>query len=251
VLIVEFERRAFTFGRAAVVGQLFVEPLVYVSFLAAGLQGWQQDINLAGHGSVSYLTFAFPGILAIIAIRGFARMIYRATIDRRWGLMALKTINGIQASAYVLGMVVVPVVIFAIQALVSMPVAAALGADVRPLEFMLTLALGAPVMIFWAASGLIITAGIKNYQQRDLIVALVLLPLMFSAPTFFPFSSAPIYLQAIGYINPLTYQVEALRAAFVGEWVSWSMLVTGALAVVAMVIARETIKRAPLLPTER
>ena len=72
-IVVEFEIKAFSNSIGGIIGQLIVEPVAYIALLAAGLEGWNAFINTSGETRISYLTFAFPGILAIQLIRIFAR----------------------------------------------------------------------------------------------------------------------------------------------------------------------------------
>lgn len=248
-VVVAFEARAFLYSKAMVVGQLLVEPLAYLAFLAAGLQGWSSQVDL-GAGSVSYLTFVFPGVLALQAVRALGRMIARATVDRRWGLLALKLLFGTHPLAYVLGMVFIPMLAFAAQALVSAPFAILLGARMTLTGLLGAVLLGALAVAFWCAVALLVTAGIRSYQQRDLLIALSLLPLTFAAPTFYPLASAPTYLQALSRVNPLTYQVTAMRDALVGNPLSVAAGVTLLLSLVSLALATLVVSRAELLPSE-
>lgn len=248
-VVVAFEARAFFYSKAMVIGQLLVEPLAYLVFLAAGLQGWGSRVDL-GSNSVNYLTFVFPGVLALQAVRSLGRMIARATVDRRWGLLGLKLLFGTHPFAYAAGMAVVPMVAFIAQALVSAPFALLLGARFSGGGFVAAVAMGAVAVVFWCSIALLVTAGIANYQQRDLVMALTLLPLTFAAPTFYPLASAPAYLQALSYVNPLTYQVTAMRELLLGHPVTYAVPLSFLLSFVSLVAATYIVGRAELLPSE-
>ncbi|HEX3722619.1 MAG TPA: hypothetical protein VHV31_07495, partial [Nitrolancea sp.] len=109
-VVAEFEVRAIRNLKSGMLGQYVVEPLVWTALLAAGLMSVQHVVRLDSGREVEYLTFAFPGIVGILAMRGFSRTIYRCTIDRRWGLLALKVIYGTGPLGYVLGMTALPIV---------------------------------------------------------------------------------------------------------------------------------------------
>jgi ABC-type multidrug transport system permease subunit len=248
-VVIAFEARAFLYSKALVAGQLIVEPLAYLAFLAAGLQGWNTQVEI-GTDSISYLTFVFPGVLALQAVRSLGRMIARATVDRRWGLLALKLLFGTHPFAYVLGMVIIPMLAFAAQALVSAPFAILLGAQITASGLLGATLTGMLAVTFWSATALLVTTGISSYQQRDLIMALTLLPLTFAAPTFYPLASAPTYLQALSWINPLTYQVTAMRDALLGNPFSSATAITLLLSLFSVVLATFVVSRAELLPSE-
>lgn len=248
-VMVAFEARAFLYSKAMVIGQLVVEPLAYLVFLAAGLQGWGTRVEV-GENSVNYMTFVFPGVLALQAVRSLGRMIARATVDRRWGLLGLKLLFGTHPFAYALGMVVVPAGAFIAQAMVSAPFALLLGAQFSGTGFVGAVAMGAVAVVFWCSIALLVTAGISSYQQRDLLMALTLLPLTFAAPTFYPLASAPAYLQALSYVNPLTYQVTAMRELLLGQPVTFAVPLAILLSLVSLFAATYVVGRAELLPSE-
>ena len=45
---------------------------------------------------------------------------------------------------------------------------------------------------------------------------ILLVPILFAAPLFYSFDNAPFILKYISRINPLTYQVDAMRAIAFG-----------------------------------
>lgn len=253
-VVVEFELKAFLNSIGGVIGQLIVEPVGYTALLVAGLQGWAPNVTLQSGETVNYLTFAFPGILAMQLVRAFGRVIYRTTVDRRWGLQALKFISGTGLLGYVIGMAVVPAVVFCLQAFISAPVAIWLGAKMSFLGFVSGVAIGVVGIFLWASLAMILTVLIRNYVQRDLVVNLTMLPLMFSAPVLYPLHSAPVYLQVLGRINPVTAQVQAIRNALTspgGDFFSLSALATCSLSILAVVVCTVVFSRAEFLPSER
>jgi ABC-2 type transport system permease protein len=231
-------------------GQYVVEPLVWTALLAAGLMSVQHVVRLDSGREVEYLTFAFPGIVGILAMRGFSRTIYRCTIDRRWGLLALKIIYGTGPLGYVLGMTALPIVGLWIQMMIAAAVVRALGAHIGLGELLMTGLLSVVTVMFWTSLALLVTAGVKNYQQRDLIVSLSILPLTFSAPIFYQLDAAPRYLRIIGYVNPLTYQVMAMRSAVLDASFGASALLSSGLAIIAILAAIRIIHVAELQPSE-
>ena len=67
---------------------------------------------------------------------------------------------------------------------------------------------------------------------RDLsqVVTLVLTPLMFLSPIFYPTSALPDAIQSIIWINPLVLPIEAIRdTVMVGDWPAWLSLLCYAL----------------------
>ena len=248
--VVEFEVRAFFVYRGVVLVQLFVEPLAYLALLAAGLQGLNQAVELSPGRSVAYLSYAFPGVLALQVIRTLGKMLARATVERRWGLMGMKFVLGTHPVAYVLGMLVVPVLAFVTQALVSAPLGVMLGARFTLGGLVGAVFWGAVAVTFWCGLALIVTAAVRSYEQRDLIITLTLLPLTFAAPTFYPLETAPPYLQILASVNPVTYQVTAMRSALLGNAFLPTALWTLGLSLLVVFLSVIVVSKSERLPSE-
>lgn len=243
-VIAEVEMRAILNNRATLFGRVVIEPLVYTSFLVAGLQGVISD------SSFEFMSFAFPGILAVHTIRAFAGAIYRATVDRRWGLLGLKILSGVGGLGYVLGFSIIPILVFIAQSIIIAIVATALGASFSFSQYVLTIFIGIFMILFWVCLALLITTSVKNYRQRDMIISFSMLPITFSAPIFYSIESLPLYMKIVSYLNPLTYQVLAMRAATLGHTILQPFLIVLFLSAVLIFLSIYTLNWAELLSTE-
>jgi ABC-2 type transport system permease protein len=63
--------------------------------------------------------------------------------------------------------------------------------------------------------GLLISTAAKTQQQAQLMTMPIMLPSMMLSGVFFPISSMPVFLQAVGNLLPLTYFVYILRSIVV------------------------------------
>ena len=63
--------------------------------------------------------------------------------------------------------------------------------------------------------GLLISTAAKTQQQAQLMTMPIMLPSMMLSGVFFPISSLPVFLQAVGGLLPLTYFVYILRSIVV------------------------------------
>ena len=81
--------------------------------------------------------------------------------------------------------------------------------------------------------------------KRDRLMGIgqaITMPLFFASNALYPIALMPGWLQAISRVNPLSYEVEALRALLIGSatnyWVDFSVLggaaVAGILAAAAL-----------------
>lgn len=247
--VAEFEGRAALADLTGPLSRIVIHPLVWTAFVAAGLR---EVVTLPGtYGETGdYLAFVIPGILGMLAFASFADVLYRATIDRRWGLLGLKLVFGTGPLGYVLGMTIMALTMQLAKTLVVLPLIVLLGGDLDVLNVLGLALTSLPAVISWSCIALIATAGIRNYHHRDLVVTLSIMPLTFSAPIFFAMESMPAYLQWIARINPLTYQVTAMRDAFLGQAAGAALGISCGLAVVTIAVSALVVKRADLLPTE-
>jgi len=200
-------------------------PISYLCFLGAGL---------AAHlGGAQYLEFMLPGVIVIQAISSMSSVIYRVVLERRWGLAALKLQAGIPGTAYLAGLLSAPLCVFLGRVVVLVGLGCALSVRIGLGNLAVGVAVSLLAAVFWSLTGIVVAAVLKDYRTRDFVVGLLLMPLMFAAPTFYSLDSAPAFLRVIAQGNPLTYQVDAVRAAMAGRLDLTGLVVSVALIVVA------------------
>ncbi len=232
VPIAELELIAYWQLKSGLLGDFVIGPIVYFALFAAGIGG----VISSGDGADDYLTFVLPGFLVLQGFNTFPRSIYRSTIDRRWGLLALKRLLGAGGLGYVLALMVVPVVNFLAKSVAITAIALILGVQMQPLSYLAAILLTCVLLTFWATLAILITGWITNYEQRDIMMGLLILPMTFGAPIFYSLDTAPQYLRIIALCNPHSYQVMAVRDVFNGENPGW-WLVAALGATAAIVIA--------------
>ncbi|MGI8484980.1 MAG: ABC transporter permease [Thermomicrobiales bacterium] len=233
--IAELELIAYWQLKSGLLGDLVIGPIVYFALFAAGIGGVITS-GAGGDGVGNYLAFVLPGFLVLQGFNTFPRSIYRSTIDRRWGLLALKRLLGAGGLGYVLALMVVPIINFLAKSVAITTIALILGVRMQPLSYLAAILLTCVLLTFWATLAILITGWITNYEQRDIMMGLLILPMTFGAPIFYSLDTAPRYLRIIALCNPLSYQVMAVRDVFNGENPGW-WLVAALGATAAVVIA--------------
>jgi ABC-2 type transport system permease protein len=164
-------------------------------------------------GGVRYLDFLVPGILAqsvlFIAIFNGISIIW----ERDLGIVHKFLAGPTPRASLVLGKALGGGVRALVQAVVVMALAAVLG--VRMLLDPVALAglivfvlLGAAV---FSSFSLIIACVVKTRERFMGVGQLLTMPLFFASNAIYPTSLMPRSLQIISHLNPLTYQVDALR----------------------------------------
>ena len=169
-------------------------------------------------GNVPYLDFLAPGILAQSAL--FVSIFYGIQIiwDRDAGVLAKLMVTPTPRVALVAGKAFAAGVRALIQALVVLILAAILGVAITPNPLKL---LGAAVVLVLGAGFFcclsITIAGLVLKRDRLMgIGQAIMMPLFFASNALYPVAVMPGWLQVLNHVNPLSYEVEALRGLLIG-----------------------------------
>jgi ABC-2 type transport system permease protein len=164
-------------------------------------------------GGVSYRDFLAPGILAQSVL--FIAIFYGiSTIwERDLGILAMYLVSPAPRSALVLGKSLAAGVRGLAQALMVYVLAVLLG--IHLVLSILSLA-GVVVMIVLSAAifacfSMIIACLVKTRERFMGISQVLTMPLFFASSAIYPIALMPEWLRHVADLNPLTYQVDALR----------------------------------------
>ena len=169
------------------------------------------------HG-LPYLAYLAPGILAQSAL--FVAIFYGIQIiwERDAGVLTKLMVTPTPRSALITGKAFAAGVRAVIQAVVIMVLSTILGVALTGNPAKLLAALGIVVLgsAFFSCLSMTI-AGIALKRDRLMgIGTAITMPLFFSSSALYPTRIMPGWLQAISKVNPLTYEVDALRSLLVG-----------------------------------
>jgi ABC-2 type transport system permease protein len=185
---------------------------------------------------IPYLAYLAPGILAQSAL--FIAIFYGIQIiwERDAGVLTKLMVTPTPRSALISGKAFAAGVRSLIQGVVVVIIAALLGVALtaNPLKLIaaaIVLVLGSA---FFSCLSMSI-AGVALARDRLMgIGQAITMPLFFSSSALYPTRIMPGWLQAISKVNPLTYEVEALRALLIGTpatlWLDIVVLVGSTLA---------------------
>ena len=187
-------------------------------------------------GNVPYLDYLAPGIIAQSAL--FIAIFYGIQIiwERDAGILTKLLVTPTPRAALVTGKAFAAGIRALAQAVVVVVVAALLGVAMtwNPLRL-----LGVVVVVFLGAaffSCLSMTiAGIVLKRDRLMgIGQAITMPLFFASNALYPISLMPGWLQDISRVNPLSYEVAALRGLLIGSatnyWLDFAVLGGAAIA---------------------
>jgi ABC-2 type transport system permease protein len=165
-------------------------------------------------GNLSYLDFMTPGILAqsvlfVAILTGGMTLIW----ERDLGIVHKLLATPIPRAAMVLGKALACGIRSLSQVVIIYGLALLLGVNLNLhplalLQVVLVVFLGAGCFCVFS---LIIGCLVKNRERFTGIGQLLTMPLFFASNAIYPLSLMPDWLQSISRINPLTYEVDALR----------------------------------------
>ncbi|MBI4833785.1 MAG: ABC transporter permease [Planctomycetes bacterium] len=165
-------------------------------------------------GDLKYLDFLAPGILAQSVL--FVAIFYGISIilDRDLGVIHKFMVSPTPRTALVLGKALSAGVRGLCQTVIIYIVAliAGVSLDFHPLKIagvLLVVLFGA---VIFSTFSLIIACLVKTRERFMGIGQLMTMPLFFASNAIYPISIMPSWLQVVSSFNPLTYQVDALRA---------------------------------------
>ena len=189
-----------------------------------------------------YLDFLAPGILAQSVL--FAAIFYgiAAIWERDLGILHRYMASPAPRSAIVLGKAVSSGVRGFMQAIIvyALALAMGLGVDLHPLNIAgvaLFIVLGSAL---FSTLSLIIACVVRTRERFMGIGQVLTMPIFFASNAIYPIALMPRWLQIISSINPLTYEVDGLRALMLTNGVTTYGLVLDMLAlatVTALLVA--------------
>ena len=168
-------------------------------------------------GSVAYLDFLAPGILAQSVL--FIAIFFGIAIiwERDLGIVHKLIASPTPRTALVLGKAIAAGLRALSQVVIILALSAVLGVRVawQPLPL-----LGLVAVVFlgaglFATLSLIIACLVKTRERFMGIGQVLTMPLFFASNAIYPISLMPRWLQVVARGNPLTYEVDALRALMI------------------------------------
>lgn len=173
-------------------------------------------------GHLGYLDFITPGILAQSVL--FIAIFYGIAIiwERDLGIVQKLLASPTPRTALVLGKALSAGVRGLSQAIIVYVLALLLGVKIRWAPEALVGVMAAVILgsALFSTFSLIIASLVKTRERFMGIGQVLTMPLFFASNAIYPIDIMPGWLQALSRINPLTYQVDALRALMLADGTS-------------------------------
>lgn len=168
-------------------------------------------------GAMSYIDFVTPGILAQSAL--FISIFYGISLiwERDLGILHKYLATPAYRGALVSAKAISAGIRACSQAIIVYLLALLMGVDLRLTPFavagvLVFIILGAGV---FSTFSLVIACIVKTRERFMGIGQVLTMPLFFASNAIYPISVMPNWLKILSHVNPLTYQVDALRVLMV------------------------------------
>ena len=165
----------------------------------------------AGAGNQHYLDYFFPGALIMIVLFTSIFTMMSVIEDRKEGFLLSVLVAPVHRSVIVLGKVLGGTTLSAVQGLVFLAFAPALGVHFGIAEFGLIVLAVFLTSFALTALGFAIAWPMDSTQGFHAVINLFLIPLWLLSGALFPLTGASGWIRLLMRINPLTYGTEALR----------------------------------------
>ncbi len=198
--------------RSRLIGAL-AQPLIFWLVIGGGLAG---TFHVAGAEDVGYRQYFFPGIVMMVVLFTSIFSTMSVIEDRHAGFLQAVLVAPSSRAAIVLGKTLGGVTIALIQAALFLALAPYAGYPASQIDWPLAAAALLLSSIALTGLGFAIAWWLDSTQGYHAVMSLLLLPAWILSGAMFPVERTAGWLRAIMRANPVTYGVEALRAALHG-----------------------------------
>ncbi|CAN5690147.1 ABC transporter permease [soil metagenome] len=204
-------------------------------------------LHVIDTGNVSYLAFLAPGIIAQSAL--FISIFYGIQIvwDRDAGILAKLMVTPAPASSLIAGKAFAAGVRSVAQVIGVLIIAYLMGVHLTANPLRILGAMGVVVLgsAFFACLSMSLAGLVRNRDRLMGIGQAITMPLFFASNALYPVDIMPGWLRWLSAVNPLSYEVNALRGLLIGTPSNW-LLDIGVLVVAAVfgvVVASALLRR--------
>jgi ABC-2 type transport system permease protein len=175
-------------------------------------------LHVINTGNVPYLAFLAPGIIAQSAL--FISIFYGIQIvwDRDAGILAKLMVTPAPASALITGKAFAAGVRSMAQVIGVLVIAylMRIPLTINPLRILAAMGVVLLGSAFFACLSMTLAGLVRNRDRLMGIGQAITMPLFFASNALYPVDIMPRWLQVLSAVNPLSYEVNALRALLLG-----------------------------------
>ncbi|MCQ4045353.1 ABC transporter permease [Streptantibioticus rubrisoli] len=212
---------------------LFYGPLLTAMPLASRGSSWQVLV---------------PGLLLQLGLFGAAFCGFAIIIEKQHGVVERMRVTPVSRLALLLGRVLRDAALFVFQAVLVILVALAMGLRAPLPGILIGFGFVAAMTVSLASLSYALALRVSTPQSFGPLVNAVNMPAMLLSGLMLPMSLAPGWLNVLSHFMPFRYLVDAVRAAFVGDYggtaMLYGVLVTAALLLASVATGTRLFRRA-------
>jgi ABC-2 type transport system permease protein len=206
-----------------------VQPLFFLALFAPLLPD--------GLGGGSALQWFVPGLVVMVCLFGTSATGANLLFEMQTGSHERMLVTPLRRPALIVGRVLKEIVPMLAQTVIIVVATVPFGFRFHLAGALVGLLILAVFCVGLGAFSYTLALASKNTEWMFWAVQQTLLfPLLLLAGMLLPLEGGPDWLRALSKVNPVTYLVDAERAAFSGEIASWTVA-AGALAAIAVAAA--------------
>ncbi|HVN65839.1 MAG TPA: ABC transporter permease [Methanomicrobiales archaeon] len=207
------EMTRFLRAKSRVIGTLAM-PLFFMAFLGFGFSRAQLPNLPPG---VDYIRFLVPGIVGMTLLFSSTFSGISVLWDREFGFLKEIMVAPVSRVSIVLGRIAGGATTSLIQGVAILLLSIPLGFGVPGVAAVLLAALVMILIsVIFIGLGLVFASNMRDIHGFNMITNFVVFPIFLLSGALFPVGNLPAPVQAFAWIDPLTYGVDALRAALLG-----------------------------------
>jgi ABC-2 type transport system permease protein len=223
------------------------QPVCYMLLFAPLLKSLVGVPGFPSGGAYNVFT---PGLMIMMAIFGTGFAGFTVIGQLREGVIERLRVTPVNRLALMVGMISVSLLNLLVQTLLLLGIGLLLGFRPDAVGLLLLVALVLIGGLMMGSCSYAVALLVKNEGSLAAAVNLVALPLLLLSGIMLPLTLAPQILRNIAKVNPFAYSVEAARALVAGQFgdvsIPKAFLILGALAVIALFWATNSIRKAAM-----
>lgn len=199
-------------SKARMIGSMG-QPLLFLVALGFGMGPIFQK---AGGGN--YIQFLAPGVIAMSIIFMGVFSGIEVISDKQFGFLKETLVAPVSRFSIMVGRTLGGATVAAVQGLIVFFLSLIVG--FRPaisLQFFLAILYIFLIALFFTALGTAIGSALDDMHAFPLIINFVIMPLFFLSGALFPLEGLPKTINIIAAANPLSYGVDGIRGALIGQ----------------------------------
>lgn len=197
----------------------FAMPILFLIIFGGGFSGTMENLVMNQTSEIedfNYLTFIFPGIVAMTLLMTSIFSSLSVIQDKEFGYMKEILVSPVSRVNIAIGKMLGASTVAFMQGVLMFILIPVLGVTydwsnvlaVLPIMFLLSCTL--------ASLGLLIASLLRSTQGFQLIVQVLVFPMVFLSGALFPVTNMPAWMDILVKVNPVTYGVDAMKKVMTG-----------------------------------